>query len=122
MVTAREGTKHVSVESLGKDKKKAGGAQCQKLRWEVLERVRLVAELSVAQRAAWDYFKTEWDRVMAETHGARWAELFAEYIQNVYNELEEGNRNALSDFMHRETERVLTQVLVLQMKGASRPL
>ena len=119
VVTAKEATKTFTLESLGKDKKKAGGQQCQKLRWEVLERVRLVAELSRAQRTEWDYFKTEWDRAMAEIHGEQWAQLFAEYIQNVLNDLEEGSQNALSDFMDRETQRVLTPIPVLQIRCSS---
>ena len=44
---------------------------------------------------------------MAEVHGGEWAKLFAEVIQNVLEELENERTNALSDFMHRETRRVL---------------
>ena len=119
VVASREEAKKYSLESLGHGKKKAGGAQCAKVRGEVLQRVRLVGQLSLAQKTEWDYFKTEWDKVMAETHGEKWAELFSEYIQNVHNELDNGNRGALSEFLHRETQRVLTKVPVLQIRGTS---
>ena len=42
--------------------------------------------------------------------GTSWGFVFAEILQNVRNELEAGNKNALSEFMHRETKRVLARV------------
>ena len=118
VVTAREAIKSWSVWMLGKGKKKGGCAKCQTERFKVLERVRLVAELSPEQRNDWEYFKTSWDREMANGHGEDWAEMFAEIMQHVLDELSAGNRNALSDFMHRETQRVLAHIPVLQVPGA----
>ena len=55
---------------------------------------------------------------MAEVHGEEWAKLFAQTIQNVIKELEDGRTNALSDFMCRETQRVLGDVPLLVAPGA----
>ena len=54
---------------------------------------------------------------MAEAHGEDWAELFAELVQQVLNDLTEGRRNALSVFMHNETTRVLADTLALLVPG-----
>ena len=50
-------------------------------------------------------FKQTWDQEMVEAHGEHWAELFAQLVQNVLNDLGEGRSNSLSVFMHNETHR-----------------
>ena len=117
VVTAREEVKAYSLEMLGKGKKKGGLQQHQKARLEVLQRMRRAAELSPEQTSQWEFFKTTWDREMAEAHGEDWAELFAELIQQVLNDLTEGRRNALSVFMHNETKRVLADTPALLVPG-----
>ena len=107
VLTAMEEVKVYSLEMLGKGKKRGGPPQHQKARLEVLQRLRKAAELSPEQTSQWEYFKTTWDREMAEAHGEDWAELFAEMVQQVLNDLGEGRSNALSVFMHNETKRVL---------------
>ena len=91
----------------GKGKSKACYQQHQKARLEVLQRVRRAAELSPEQTSQWEFSKITWDREMAAAHGENWAELFAQLVQQVVNDLTEGRRNALSVFMHNETRRVL---------------
>ena len=54
---------------------------------------------------------------MAEAHGEEWAELFAQLVQQVLNDLGEGRRNALSVFMHNETKRVLANTPALLVPG-----
>ena len=100
VVTAMEEVKVYSLEMLGKGKKKGGVQQHQKARLEVLQRLRRAAELSPEQTGQWDYFKNAWDREMADIHGEDWAELFAEQVQKVLNDLSEARSNALSVFMH----------------------
>ena len=85
---------------------------------EVLQRLRRAAELSPEQTSQWEFFKTSWDRQMAEVHGENWAELFAQLVQKVLNDLSEGRRNALSVFMHNETKRVLFETPALIIPGA----
>jgi hypothetical protein len=121
VVTAMEEVKVYSLEMLGKGKKRGGTQQNQKARLEVLERLRRAAELSPEQTSQWEYFKTNWDREMAEAHGEDWAELFAEMVQQVLNDLGEGRRNALSVFMHNETRRVLAETPALLVPGACHP-
>ena len=67
----------------------------------MLERIRLLADLSIEQRNDWGYFKTTWDREMAAAQGENWAEAFAEMMQHVLTQLQDGETNALSVFMHR---------------------
>ena len=117
VVTAMEEVKAYSLEMLGKGNKKGGLQQHHKARLEVLQRVRRAAELSPEQTTQWDFFKTTWDREMAEAHGEYWAELFAQLVQQVLNDLTEGRRNALSVFMHNETKRVLADTPALLVLG-----
>ena len=104
---------------MGKGQKNAGGTASRKVRQEALSRVRLVAMLSPEQRNDWSYFATTWDKKMVEAHGEEWAALFAEILQNVVNELEAGNGNALSDFMRKESVRVLGGVDVIRLPGVA---
>ena len=117
MVMAMEEVKAYSLEMLGKGNKKGGLQQHHKARLEVLQRVRKAAELSPEQTSQWEFFRTSWDREMAETHGENWAELFAELVQQVLNDLKEGRSNALSVFMHNETTRVLANTPALLVPG-----
>lgn len=118
VVTARETLKAFSLTSLGKGKKNAGGAPCQKLRFEVLERIRAIAPVSAEQSNDWENFKHGWDKEMASTHGEAWADLFAEWTNHVLEELASGNSHALSQFMFRESRRVLSEHSVLVVPGS----
>ena len=117
MVMAAQEVRAYSLEMLGKGKKKGGLQQHQKARLEVLQRLRKAAELSPEQTSQWEFFKTTWDREMAEAHGEDWAELFAQMVQQVLNDLSEGRGNALSVFMHNETKRVLADTPALLVPG-----
>ena len=117
VVTAMEAAKAYSLEMLGKGNKNGGNQQHQKARLEVLQRVRRAAELSPEQTSQWEFFKITWDREMAAAHGENWAELFAQLVQQVVNDLTEGRRNALSVFMHNETKRVLADTPALLVPG-----
>ena len=55
---------------------------------------------------------------MAENCEEDWAQMFAEMIQGVMNDLANGKTNALSLFMHKETQRVLGETPALMMPGA----
>ena len=115
---ARKFAKSFSAAALGQGKKKGGGNQCAKARAEVLDRLLEVGSLSHEQMNDWDYFKTEWDSLMVDAHGDKWGEVFGEIIQNVMNELEGGNHNALSLFVYNETTRVLKpSVKALKVPG-----
>ena len=118
VVTEQQALKTFSLEALGKGRKNGGGDPCRKARGAVLERIRLIAELSIEQRNDWEYFKTHWDREMAKAQGEKWAEAFAEMMQNVLTLLQNGETNAFSVFMHRETQRVLSQDSALVLPGA----
>ena len=88
-----------------------------KKRQEALNRLRAFGHLSIEQENDWELFAKEWDARMAETHCAAWGGLFAEIIANVVSELEGGNANALSDFMRKESQRVLGSVPMVRIPG-----
>ena len=117
-VTAREAIKSYSLAALGQGKTKGGGAQFQKVRFEVLERVRSVAQLSPQQRNDSEGFKADWDKAMAAEHGEEWPGLFAQVIQNVIDELGNNRTNALSEFMYKEAQRVLGDIPALVVPGS----
>ena len=117
VITAKETVKSFSLASFGEGRKNGGGAQFQKARFEALERVRAAAQLSPEQLNDWEYFKTNWDKAMAESHCVNWTKLFAEIVQNVLEELEGGELNAFSDFVHKETKRVLGDIPGLVIPG-----
>ena len=54
---------------------------------------------------------------MADEHGETWGGLFAELVQNILDKLEEGHLEALSEFMHNESTRILGQVETLRVPG-----
>ena len=83
--------------------------------------MRRAAELSPEQTSQWGYFMTTWDREMAEAFGDEWAELFAQYVQQVLNDLKDGRSDALSVFVHNETKRVLGDIPALLVPGARHP-
>ena len=67
--------KSYTAAMLGQGKKNGGAQQYQKARFEVLDRVRKVGELSPEQTGQWTYFKQCWDERMAETNGENWGQL-----------------------------------------------
>ena len=117
VVAARAQIKAYSLEMLGKGKKNAGGQQYHKTRMEVMERLRRVATLTPQQTADWQYFKTEWDKEYANIMDEHWPEMFAEIVQDIVNKLTAGTTNALSEFMHRETQRILNTTPALMVPG-----
>ena len=54
---------------------------------------------------------------MREIHQCEWGRLFAEIIQRVLNEQLNGNQNAFSEFIEKETKRVLNAVEGLTVDG-----
>ena len=118
VVTARQQMKAYSLQMLGAGRKGAGTKQHHDARMEVMGRLRRAAELSPSQTADWEYFKTTWDHEMAAAMGEDWAETFAQNMQQVIIDLAAGKTNALSEFMHRETQRVLVTASALIVPGA----
>ena len=56
---------------------------------------------------------------MADEHGEDWGGLFAEILQNVLDEMEKGNREAFSQFIHSKSTRVLGDVETLRLPGGT---
>ena len=83
----------------------------------VLNRVRQLGPLSMEQQNDWDYFTTQWDKAMAECLEEDWPEMFCEHVQHILDELMAGNLQALPEFMHQETQRILGELPVLRVPG-----
>jgi hypothetical protein len=120
VVMAMEAAKGYSLPMLGQGKKGGGTQQHQKARFEVLDRLRQVAELSPEQTGQWTFFKTSWDDEMAAQHQANWGQYFAEMVQQLLNDLLAETSNALSVFMENESRRILSTVPALLVPPASR--
>ena len=68
---------------------------------------RLKGAVSAQQLKEWDWFKDTWDADMKKQHGKTYPELFAGWLQNVSNEMAQGDGAAFSRFMHNESRRLL---------------
>ena len=120
-MTAMEEVNVYPLDMLGKGRKKGGFQQHQKARLALLQRLRRAAELSPEQTSQWEDFTITWDREMAGAHGEDSAELFAELVRKVLNDLAEGRSNALSVFIHNETKRAVAETPALLVPGARHP-
>ena len=114
---AKAAIKAYTGEMFGQGQKKGGNATHRKHRKDALRRVRALGSLTIEQENDWELFASKWDEVMASTHGEAWGTLFAETLQNIVDDLDAGKSNALSNFMHAESLRVLHSVPVIRIPG-----
>ena len=61
------------------------------------------------------WWKDAWDKKMLEEYGAEWARVFAEWVQKVLADFDNGVGNAFSLFVHAETRRCFHDVVALQV-------
>ena len=118
VVVANEAVKLYTLDQLGHGKKSGGPECCRRARLEVMQRVRNAAELSDEQSNDWEFFARTWDAQLALAMCKEWGRMFAETMQGLLQKLLNGEQTALSDFMQRETQRVLGQLPVLAMPGS----
>ena len=111
----RETLRTFSVDMLGEGKLRGGGAMAKKNRMEVLQRLASHATLTPQDRNDWSWFIEEWDRAMLDVHTVHWGSHFAGLVQAVLQDLETGDKAALSKFMRAEIKRVLSQHGVLRV-------
>ena len=109
--------KRYSLANLGEGNKNGGTVAQEKVRKDVLSRLRGCGDLSAEQEVDFDWFIEEWDRVNAAEHAEDWGLIFSEEMQNLTNKLIEGDTNAVSDFMFAEMKRCLSHVPCLQIPG-----
>ena len=104
-----------TLEALGAGSHNAGGAKAKRNRFDVLDRLaRIKMGLSAGQKNDWPWFKETWDQEMVTQHGAKWASLFAGWVQNV---LDDERSNAFSLFVYNETCRVFHGTAALHVPG-----
>ena len=77
VLTTRVSSRAFTLPMLGNGRKNGGAQHNQKNRYEVLERIREVSELSPGQTTHWICFKIAWDAAMVAWHKDKWAEHFA---------------------------------------------
>ena len=107
VVAAMSTSKAFSPEMLGFGRKSGGLIEHKKNRYECLERLRRIGNLTDAQKGQWDFFKTQWDNVMANERGVNWGQEFAEILQEVSIKMLRGDSDAFSNFVKDETDRKL---------------
>ena len=117
VVVANETVKLYTLDMLGHGRKSGGPESCRKARLEVMQRVRNAAELSDEQSIDWEFFARSWDGQLANALCKEWGRQFAETMQGLLERLLNGERAALSDFMQKETQRVLGELPVLTVPG-----
>ena len=101
---------------LGDGRARGGGDDCRKRRKEVLQRLAAKgAPFSARGKNDWTWFVAAWGAKTSEEHGAKWGQVFAEWMQNLGESLAAGNANAVADFMASEINRVLQDVSALQV-------
>ncbi len=113
-------TKHVmnsfSLDDLGKGREDCGGKDGRTKRWLVLDRLAKLGQgLSASQRNDFRWWKAAWGKNMMEEHGANWPNMFAEWMQRVVIDLEEGRGNAFSLFVFSETRRCFDSEIALRL-------
>ena len=117
---AQHSSKAYSLSQLGDGRKNGGAKDHQKHRFEVLDRLRAVGEISVEQAGQWVAFRTAWDEKLAAVHNEDWGRIFSEMIHALFNDLSSpGSENALSAFIESEKLRVLGDVPMLCVPGVS---
>ena len=100
-------TKLATPEWLGKGLRNVGGVNCTKRRWEILQRfARLGTPMTATQRAHFELFKSEWDRLCKEKYNDNWPEIFLKKMKGVLDALP-GNPDALNHFIFDEERAVL---------------
>ena len=115
LLEMKHAMKTYSLVDLG-DGRSCGGKASGKKRHEVLDRLfRSCGGLSPAQKNDFAWWKDAWDKTMLEEYGAEWARVFAEWVQKVLADFENGVGNAFSLFVHAETRRCFHDVLALQV-------
>ena len=107
-----------ALSQLGQGKKNGGTKDHQKNRFDVLDRVRSVSELSESQAVQWVPFRIAWDEKMAYLHQENWGRVFSEMAMALLNDLSEKKADALSVFLDDEKQRVLGDVPMLCLPGA----
>ena len=107
VVAALTSRKVFDPEMLGQGRSQGGLREHRQNRFDVLERVRRIGNLTADQTLQWEFFKTQWDYDQAAEHGVDWGGIFAQSIQGILHKFLDGEDDAFSKFVKKETDRVL---------------
>ena len=95
-----------------------GGAKGRASRLEVLGRLACLGNgLSQQQKNDWAWWKEAWDEQMMSEHVEAWPWMFASWVQKTLDDIEGGDRSAVSAFVHAETERCFGDGPALRLPG-----
>ena len=106
--------------SVGHGKPNGGTEENQKRRFDVLDRVRSVSDLTASQANGWQSFKELWDEKRAKACGEFWGRIFAEEVELILNDLLKGDTAALSKWMESERQRILSDEPIFLMPQINR--
>ena len=76
---------------LGQGRPKGGNKEHRQNRYDVLERLRRIGNLTEDQKGQWEFFKTHWDEAQANAIGENWGQQFAEIVQGARYEMLHGD-------------------------------
>lgn len=117
VLQARQSMRTYSLGELGHGRS-GGQAQAKKNRASVLDRLaRCGGGLSPAQKNDFGWFKEAWDAAMSDEHKGSWPATFASWMQKVLDDVDSGDREAFSKFVHRETTRCFSSAVALSLPG-----
>ena len=94
-----------TLSQLGHGKQNGGFKDHQRNRFEILDKLRTVGELSPVQAGQWIAFRTAWDEKMAAAYQEKWGSILVDILIVVLTDLVENTQHALGDFMEHEKMR-----------------
>ena len=118
VVAAMHEAEAFTPQMLGHGRARGGNKEHRDNRYKVLERARLIRNLTVKQEGQWEYFKTSWDAAMCEAQGGKWGKVFAEFMQQIFLQMPT-QMDAFSKFVENETSRALHSTGVLVAPGSA---
>ena len=101
------------IYSLGHGKPNSGTKEDQKRRFDVLDSLRSVSDLTASQANGWQSFKELWDEKMAKRWKYDLDSVFRTDVELLLEDLLKGDTAALPKWMEREREQFLSDEPIL---------
>ena len=99
--------------SLGTGKPHGGTKENQKRRFDVLDRVRSVSDLTASQANGWQSFKELWDEKRAKRWEYNLDSVFRTNVELLLKDLLKGDTAALSKWMESERQRIILSAIAV---------
>ena len=103
VVAAMTDVRAFSASQCGHGKKGGGTKEHRANRFQVLERMRLIGNLTQEQTHQWDFFIHNWDEQRAAADQEQWGVRFLEEMQHILEKMAGGQGNAFSEYVRDQT-------------------